>query len=140
MILWARHSDLTLERVWHVIIPSLAAFAGFLWAGAAGAILPVLLALIVVSFGVNAPKPTLWAMPSMFLSGEDMAAGIGWINALGNIGGFVGPFLIGWMKSKSGTYTSGLDAVGAVVGLSAVAMLALNWKAGRQPGAVRAES
>ncbi len=140
MILWARHSDFTLERVWHVIIPSVAAGVGFLWAGAAGAIVPVLLALIVVNFGVNAPKPTLWAMPSMFLSGANMAAGIGWINALGNIGGFVGPFLIGWMKGRSGTYTSGLDAVGAVVGLSAVAMLTLNWKTDRRATAVRAES
>ncbi len=52
MILWARHSDLTLERTWHVILPCVAAFLGFLWAGAAGAIVPVLLALTIVYFAV----------------------------------------------------------------------------------------
>lgn len=131
MILWARHSDQTLERTWHVAIPCALAFVGFVWAGDAQSMLAVILALTVVSFGVNAPKPPLWAMPSLFLSGAGMAAGIGWINSLGNVGGFVGPFLIGWMKGKWGSYAGGLDAVGAMMALSAVVMVGLSWWTGR---------
>ena len=126
MIAWARNSDRTLERTWHVVIPCAVAFVGFVWVGAAQAIVPVILALIIVNFGVNASKPPLWAMPSMFLSGAGAAAGIAWINSLGNLGGFLGPFLIGWTKSKWGSYAGGLDAVGALLALSAVVMLLLS--------------
>lgn len=122
MITWARHSDRTLERIWHVIIPCVLGCVGLVWAGYAAAALAVILALAVASFGVNASKPPLWAIPSMFLSGASAAAGIALINSLGNFGGFVGPLLIGWMKSHFGSYSAGLVAVSAMMALSAVVM------------------
>ncbi len=125
MILWARHSDLTLERTWHVAIPCLAAFAGFMWAGEAQAALGVILALMLVNIGVNGTKGPVWAMPSMFLTGAGAAAGIALINSMGNVGGFIGPVLVGWMKDKWGSYTAGLDVVGAMCALSAVVVVAL---------------
>jgi ACS family tartrate transporter-like MFS transporter len=66
----------------------------------------------------------LWAIPSGFLSGAGAAAGIAVINSIGNLGGFAGPFLIGWLKGRSGGYRAGLDAVGALLGLSALLVLA----------------
>lgn len=129
MILWARHSDLTLERTWHVAIPCLLAFIGFVWAGNAAAALGVILALTLVNVGVNASKGPVWAMPSMFLTGASAAAGIALINSMGNLGGFVGPLLIGWMKDKWGSYSAGLYFVGAMLALSAVVVVAL----ARQP-------
>jgi MFS transporter, ACS family, tartrate transporter len=122
---WARHSDRTLERIWHVTIPCVLGCAGLVWAGYAEAALAVILALAVASFGVNASKPPLWAMPSMFLSGASAAAGIALINSLGNLGGFAGPLLIGWLKQRVGSYAAGLDAVSAMMVLSAVIMLAM---------------
>jgi ACS family tartrate transporter-like MFS transporter len=62
----------------------------------------------------------------MFLSGDNAAAGIGWINSMGNIGGLIGPWLIGWIKGRSGSYAGGLDLVGAMLALSAVLMLAVS--------------
>ena len=133
MVLWARHSDLTLERAWHVAIPCLLACLGFVWAGFAGAAWAVILALTLVNWGTNAAKGPMWALPSKFLTGAGAAAGIAWINSLGNVGGFAGPYLIGWMKSRFGAYTYGLDAVGAMLALSAVVMLLLDRWSRRQP-------
>ena len=61
----------------------------------------------------------------MFLSGASAAAGIALINSLGNLGGFIGPLAIGWMKDRWGSYSAGLSAVGAMMVLSAVVMLAM---------------
>ncbi len=126
MIAWARHSDRTLERSWHVAVPCLLACAGLVWAGSAQTAVAVVLALTIVNFGSNAPKGPVWALPSMFLSGAGAAAGIAWINSLGNIGGFIGPWLIGLIKQRWGSYAGGLYAVGAMMALSAALMLALS--------------
>lgn len=125
MLLWARNSDRLLERSWHVAIPCLLGCAGLIWAGDASAIWIVVAALTVVSFGSNAPKGPIWALPSIFLSGASAAAGIAWINSMGNIGGLIGPWLIGLIKERWGSYRGGLDVVAAMMALSAVLMLAL---------------
>jgi ACS family tartrate transporter-like MFS transporter len=125
MVLWARHSDRTLERIWHVAIASLIGGVGLMWAGYAQGTVAVVLALAAASFGVNATKGPIWAIPSQFLSGARAAAGIGLINSLGNLGGFVGPLLIGWIKGRWGSYEGGLDLVAGMMALSALVMLAM---------------
>ena len=125
MVLWARRSDRTLERTWHTAIPCILACAGLVWAGYAQAAPAVIVALAVASFGVNGPKGPIWAIPSLFLSGASAAAGIALINSLGNVGGFVGPIVIGWVKDRWGSYAGGLDAVGVMLLISAALMLAI---------------
>jgi ACS family tartrate transporter-like MFS transporter len=125
MVLWAQHSDRTLERTWHVAIPCLVGCAGLVWAGYAQATAGVVLALAAASFGVNGTKGPVWALPSHFLSGARAAAGIGLINSLGNLGGFVGPFLIGWIKGRWGSYAIGLDVVAGMMLFSAALMVAI---------------
>nr|WP_321921649.1 MFS transporter [Paraburkholderia guartelaensis] len=129
MILWARHSDRTAERTWHVVIPCVLACVGFIFAGQASTALMIVLALVVVNVGISAAKAPLWAMPSMFLSGAGAAAGIAMINSIGNLGGFVGPAVIGWLKTQTGSYAAGLYVVGATLALSAVVTLMLSRKA-----------
>jgi MFS transporter, ACS family, tartrate transporter len=128
MVLWAHHSDRTLERTWHVAIPCLVGCAGLVWAGSAQGTVAVVLALAAASFGVNGSKGPIWALPGQFLSGAGAAAGIGLINSLGNLGGFVGPLLIGWIKGRWGSYAGGLDLVAGMMALSAVVMVALGPK------------
>jgi MFS transporter, ACS family, tartrate transporter len=132
MIGWARHSDRTLERTWHVVIPCVVACLGFVWAGTTQTAVGVILALMLVNIGISAAKAPLWAMPSTFLSGAGAAAGIALINSIGNLGGFVGPFMIGWLKDRWGTYAGGLYAVGAMLAVSAVVMLALSRQLGQR--------
>jgi len=126
MVLWARNSDRTLERTWHVAIPCLLGCAGMLWAGSASTIFAVVMALTIVNFGANAPKGPVWALPGVFLSGTSAAAGIAWINSMGNIGGFIGPWLIGIIKQRWGSYSGGLYVVGAMMALSAAVMIGLS--------------
>ena len=128
MTLWARHSDQTLERTWHVVIPCAAACLGFIWAGSTHTAIGVICALVVVNVGISAAKAPLWAMASKFMSGAGAAAGIAMINSIGNLGGFIGPYMIGWIKGKTGSYTGGLDVVGGTLVLSAVLTLLLSRK------------
>ena len=132
MILWAKHSDRTEERTWHVVIPCVLACLGFVLVGQASTALMVILALVVVNIGISAAKAPLWAMPSVFLSGAGAAAGIAMINSVGNLGGFVGPFVIGWLKNVTGSYAAGLYVVAATLAVSAIVTLMLSRQA-RQP-------
>ena len=129
MILWAKRSDRTEERTWHVVIPCVVACMGFVFVGQATTALMVILALVIVNIGISAAKAPLWAMPSMFLSGARAAAGIAMINSVGNLGGFVGPFVIGWLKNVTGSYSGGLYVVATTLAVSAVVTLMLSRRA-----------
>jgi MFS transporter, ACS family, tartrate transporter len=136
MVAWAKHSDRSEERTWHVVIPCVVACLGFIFAGSATTALMIVLALVIVNIGISAAKAPLWAMPSMFLSGAGAAAGIAMINSIGNLGGFVGPFAIGWLKNVTGSYSAGLYVVGATLAVSAVVTLMLSRQAKQTPVAV----
>lgn len=126
MVVWARHSDRTNERPWHVIGACLLAACGLLYAGTATTVVTVILALTIVNCGISASKPPLWSMPTLFLSGPAAAAGIATINSIGNLGGFVGPFMIGLIKEHSGSYTWGLWFVAGLLVLSSLTVLLLS--------------
>jgi ACS family tartrate transporter-like MFS transporter len=125
MVLWARHSDRSGERTWHVVGACLLASLGLVLAGFAGTVLAVLLTLTLVNVGISAAKPPLWSMPTMFLSGSAAAAGIATINSIGNLGGFVGPVMIGWIKDLTGSFRGGLFFVASLLVFSAVLTLVL---------------
>jgi MFS family permease len=108
MIWWARHSDVTHERVWHVVCP--AVVSGLSLIGAAYLGNPVLaaIALTIGVMGAYATLPTFWTLPTGFLTGSAAAGGIALINSIGNLGGFVGPYAIGWIKDATGEVALGL--------------------------------
>jgi MFS transporter, ACS family, tartrate transporter len=126
MVLWARHSDRTGERTWHVVLACLLAAAGLAFAGLATGVVTVLVALALVNIGISSAKPPLWSMPTLFLSGPAAAAGIATINSIGNLGGFVGPAMIGWIKDQTGSFVGGLYCVAGLLVLSAVLTLLLS--------------
>ncbi|WP_316213667.1 MULTISPECIES: MFS transporter [unclassified Bradyrhizobium] len=126
MILWARHSDRTGERTWHVVLACLLSAAGLAFAGLATGVIAVLAALTLVNVGISSSKPPLWSMPTMFLSGSAAAAGIATINSIGNLGGFVGPAVIGWIKDRTGSFDGGLYFVAGLLVISAVLTLLLS--------------
>ena len=126
MVLWARHSDRTGERTWHVVLACLLAAAGLAFAGLATGVVTVLIALALVNIGISSAKPPLWSMPTLFLSGPAAAAGIATINSIGNLGGFVGPAMIGWIKDQTGSFVGGLYCVAGLLVLSAVLTLLLS--------------
>ncbi|EPJ4623497.1 MFS transporter, partial [Klebsiella pneumoniae] len=135
MILWARHSDRTKERSWHVIGACLLAGAGLIYAGNVSTLFTVMVALTLVTVGISASKPPLWSMPTLFLSGPAAAAGIAAINSIGNLGGFVGPMMIGVIREQTGSYSWGLYFVAGLLALSALVVMILSARANKSPTA-----
>jgi nitrate/nitrite transporter NarK len=113
IIWWTRHSDITHERVLHVVCPAVVSGLSLI----AGAYLgnPVLaaVALTIGVMGALAVVPTFWTLPTGFLTGSAAARGIALINSIGNLGGFVGPYAIGWIKDATGDVTLGLVVLAA---------------------------
>ncbi|MBS0553141.1 MAG: MFS transporter [Proteobacteria bacterium] len=125
MVLWSRHSDRTGERTWHVVIACVAATIGLIVAAGSNSIVGLIAALTLVNIGISCAKPPLWSMPTMFLSGAAAATGIATINSIGNLGGFAGPAMIGWIKDQTGSFNGGLYFVAGLLVLSAVLTLVL---------------
>ena len=73
----------------------------------------------VATIGLYGSKPAFWPMPSTFLTGTAAAGGIALVNSIGNLGGYVGPFIVGWIKDATGSFDAGLvvEAVAGVRGL-----------------------
>ena len=108
MIWWPRHSDITHERIWHVAGP--AVVSGLSLIGSAFFGNPVLsaVALTICAMGLYAAAATFWTLPTGFLTGSAAAGGIALIISIGNFGGFVGPYAIGWIKDTTGEIALGL--------------------------------
>jgi MFS transporter, ACS family, tartrate transporter len=108
MVGWAISSDRRGERRWHYIVACLVGAGGLAVAGRLGGSWWALVAMSVATIGIYGAKPSFWPLPSEFLSGTAAAGGIALVNSIGNLGGFVGPYLVGWIKQSSGGYEGGL--------------------------------
>ncbi len=78
------------------------------------------------AFGVFAVLPVFWTLPTAFLSGASAAAGIAVINSVGNLAGFFGPFVMGWLKDVTGNYAAGLWVIAACAVVALVVVLVLH--------------
>jgi MFS family permease len=123
MILVARHSDRTGERRWHATLSLLVSMAGLLLL-AFGGHAPVLsvVALTLVAIGAMAWLAVFWTLPTAFLSGIAAAGGIAWINALSQLGGFVGPDMLGRMRAGNAGDSSTAFLILAACALIAAAL------------------
>lgn len=124
MVLWARHADRTKERTWHVAIPALVGGIAIPIALYMNNPFLAMVAVTVCAVGVLCALPTFWSLPTAYLSGAAAAAGIGLINALGNVSGFAAPYLTGFLSDATGSNRSGLWVVGAAM-VSAAAVVIL---------------
>jgi len=114
MVFVARDSDRTGERRWHVALPAWSAAAA-LMLGALVQRHPILafLALCVAATGIWSTLGPFWSIPTGFLSGTAAAGGIALINSVGNVGGFVGPTVVGFLKEHTHRFESGLFVLAA---------------------------
>jgi MFS transporter, ACS family, tartrate transporter len=109
MIWWSSHSDRNRERVGHLAIAAVVGSSGL----AASVFLtnfPMtsVFAITLGAAGTLAILPIFWTLPSRQLRGATAAGAIAFINAVGNLGGFAGPFFMGWIKTSTGSYSWGL--------------------------------
>jgi ACS family tartrate transporter-like MFS transporter len=119
MLSWGWFSDRTQERRWNLAAACAVSTIGLIGAGLLQGSFWSLAMLSVAAFGFYGTKGPFWSLPSTFLSGTAAAGAIAWINSLGNLGGSVGPFVVGRLKDLTGDFASGL------YGLAAFAFLAL---------------
>lgn len=108
MLLVGWNSDRTRERRWHTALPLFLAAAGLALARATDNVWLGVLAFTLAAMGINGRLPGFWALPNTFLAGTSAAAVIGAINCIGNVGGFTGPSVIGFLSNKTGSYASGV--------------------------------
>jgi ACS family tartrate transporter-like MFS transporter len=108
MIFWARHSDDTRERVAHVGGPLLLTAIALGVCGYITEPTTTMLALTVAAIGVFCTFAVFWTLPTAWLSGTAAAGAIALINSIGNLAGFGGPYLVGWVKEASGSTSTAL--------------------------------
>jgi ACS family tartrate transporter-like MFS transporter len=124
MLLWGRHSDRSGERILHVALPALLSALGFVGSIYAPSNVLALVCLGVAAIGIYATLGPFWTMPPVFLGGTAAAGGIALINSIGNLGGFVGPYAVGWIKDSTGSFTAGMGFLaGGLVGAALIALL-----------------
>jgi len=108
MLLWGASSDRREERRWHFCVACVLAAVGLFGAGVFGSSFLGIALMSVATIGLYGSKPAFWPMPSAFLTGTAAAGGIALVNSIGNLGGYVGPFIVGWIKDSTGSFESGL--------------------------------
>src|SRR5215831_2433476 len=118
MIIVSRHSDRTLERRLHVAAAGALAGIGLLLLGASPSPFLSVVLFSVVAIGSYSFLPVFFSVPGEFLSGFPAAAGIALVTSVANLGGFVGPYVVGSIQERTGSLTAGL----AVAGLEASAI------------------
>jgi MFS transporter, ACS family, tartrate transporter len=109
MVLWGRVSDKMNERRWNLLVACVLSTAGLVLAGYTMGTWWALVGMSMAAVGFYGSKGPFFAMPPMFLSGTALAgAGFAWINSIGNLGGTVGPYYVGYMKDLTGNFAGGL--------------------------------
>jgi ACS family tartrate transporter-like MFS transporter len=120
MMAWGWISDRMGERRWNLFWACTLATIGLVIAGMTMGTWWALVGMCIATAGFYGTKGPFWSMPSMMLTGAAAAAGIAWINSIGNVGGAVGPALVGWIKDVTGSYSGGLYGLAAFTGVSAL--------------------
>ncbi len=137
MVLIGSSSDRTGERRWHVAVPCLIGAAGFvLTVLAPQTPTASLITLSIAAFGIWGTLGPFWTLPTAFLRGSAAAGGIALVNSIGNVGGFVGPFLMGWIREATGSFSAGLLTLAAILVCGAGLVLSIRTGPEKIPGPV----
>ncbi len=139
MILWGRRSDQARERVWHTALALFVSAIGLAACLFVSGLALTLVALSVALVGCYALKGPFWALSTEWVAGAAAAAGIAQVNAIGNLAGFVGPFLLGWIKELTGSYALGMLPMILLAVVGGIAVLLMGSGRARVPAGAAAE-
>jgi sugar phosphate permease len=123
MNLFGHSADKRRERRWHLAVPALIGAAGFVIAPTAPNVGIAIAALSLAAAGAITCAPLFWSLPTAFLAGAGAAAGIAVVNSVGNLAGFVAPYLIGWARDATGSAAMGMYAIAAGLAVGAAGAL-----------------
>ncbi|KEP31254.1 MFS transporter [Bacillus safensis] len=130
---WSRRSDRTGERRMHTALPLLVAGLTLL---SVGMVSNPFIAMIFITISLAAMycfKGPFWSLPTMILSPATVAVGIAVINSIGNLGGFVGPYAVGWLKDATGKMQAGLIFLSMILIIAFLLVLAMKFEQRRTP-------
>lgn len=126
MVLNGWHSDKTGERRWHAALPLFICAAAFLAnLGVSSQFWVTVVLFTLLGAALHAYLPSFWALPTITLSGSAAAASIGLINSVGNLGGFAGPFIVGYLSTRTHSFNAGLICLLSALFLAGVLVLLL---------------
>lgn len=126
MVIAARHSDRSGERRWHIAGAALVGGIAFIASGFVYTLAASLATLSLAMLGLASMFGPFWAFATSRLRGVGAAAAIALINSIGNTGGFVGPYVIGYIRDRTHSFTGGLVFVGVVLAAVPLLVLALS--------------
>jgi ACS family tartrate transporter-like MFS transporter len=120
LVSWGYMSDRMGERRWNLLAACVVSAIGLVIAAMTIGTWWAIVGLSIAAFGFYGSKGPFWSMPPMFMTGTAAAASIAWINSLGNLGGFFGPWYVGVIKDWSGGYAGGIYGLAFLCVLSAI--------------------
>jgi ACS family tartrate transporter-like MFS transporter len=126
MILWARASDAHGERLWHVALPAMLAAASLAVAAILGTGPWTMVALTFATIGIYGAVAVMWTLPQSLLGGTAAAAAIALVNSVGNLGGFVGPTIAGYLKDATGNYSAAMAVFAIGLAMTAGVTIAMS--------------
>jgi D-galactonate transporter len=126
MVTISRRSDRVRERRWHLVIPALVGAAGWLVTVRYGRETAIALSgMSLAMAGVTTSLAQFWLLPTAILAGAAAATGIALINSIGNLAGFLGPWVIGWLVDRTGSTDSGVYALAGVMAMGSLLVLTI---------------
>jgi ACS family tartrate transporter-like MFS transporter len=133
MVLVGAHSDRSGERRWHTALPAFLGAGALLVAAQSSSLvwgMVMLSTAVLAQFVMIGP---FWAIATQSFSSTTAAAGIAVINSVGNLGGFLGPFMIGFLRHRTGSFQAGLLVVSAALLTSGLVVLLVNEQIAAEP-------
>jgi nitrate/nitrite transporter NarK len=132
MNLWGHHSDATGERRWHLALPAAIGAAALAASAIPGISGPAgIAALAVAASALMCQFAVFWALPTEILSGAAAAAGIAWINSIGNLAGYASPHAVGFIRDRTHSMLPALLALAGLQVMTAVIAVVVGRKATR---------
>jgi ACS family tartrate transporter-like MFS transporter len=110
---WGYFSDKYNERRISLCLALVVSGVGLAGAAFIGNTIAAIAWMSIAAVGIYGAKAPFWPLPSMFLTGSAAAGGIALINSVGNLGGFAGPYIMGWVKNSTGNFNAGLYVLAA---------------------------
>ncbi|MEE4663470.1 MFS transporter [Pseudomonas alliivorans] len=127
MLLVGRSADLRNERRWHLVVPMLMGATGLIIAANFATVpLVAILGLTVATMGALTSLPMFWPLPTALLSASVAAGGLALINSIGQMAGFLSPYLVGWIKDQTGSTTMALYSLAALTIVGSVVALRIS--------------
>jgi MFS family permease len=127
MLIWAYYVDRTGQKIVNLTLGNLMAAVGLAVAVTWTDLVPSLIGLTIALVGITSARAIFWTVPTSFLTGVAAAGGLAFINSIGTLGGFVGPFLVGWIKDTTGSFMLGLLAMAVLLAIATVLSASLKF-------------